>query len=290
MESSCPLPERPDRPVMRPDAVWTLARVGSAGTVDAVVTLYRGLPEGISQQVADRTSQRLPTDGNDPGTVLDPPYAAVEVRGTTGTLVEGRGRFEGTRVIWTEPSRGTWSVQSFGLTTTDVLAIAGRLRVVGDHLEPGEPLVSTPSEGRAGDPGLPLWYLLEVPTPPQVTVGEVVRTAVLRARMPGRDAGTTLFTSVQQPFPGAQDWRVLVRPGDEIVEVSGLDALVSRDGVTGLLFDLPSGAQAGLSLRAGATMEPVSTRSAVDALRAAAESLVAVPLDDPRLRDAVVDE
>lgn len=208
MESSCPLPERPDRPVMRPDPVWTLARAGADGRVDAVVTLFRGLPDGISQQVADRTSKRLPTDGNDPGTVLDPAYQAVEVRGTTGTLVERRPavRFEATRVIWTEPSLGTWSLQSF-----------------------------------------------------------------------------------HEPFPGWQDWRVLVRPGDRIVSVDGREALLSRETVTALLFDLPGGAQAGLSLR-DATMEPMSSRAAVDELQAAAASLEPVPVDDPRLRGAIVEQ
>jgi hypothetical protein len=291
MESDCPLPERADRPVMRPDAVWTLARTGADGRIDAVVTLYRGLPEGISPQVADRTSLRLPTDGNDPGTVLDPPYEPAAVRGTTGTLAERplATRSVPTSLIWAEPSHGMWSLQAFGLTSPEVVAIADRLRVRGDALEPGERRVFRPSDVFAGELATPFWYRLDVPARPEVAVSEVSWSAYLFARTAGRTAGTSLFTEIHGPAPDWDDWRVQVQPGDQIVDVDGREALLSAASFGSLMFDLPGGALVRMSLR-DAGMTQLTTPAAVEELQTTASALAAVPANDPRLVHAAVEE
>ena len=289
MESDCPLPERDDRPVMRPDPRWTIARIGADGKVDAVVTAYFGLPDGISRQVADRTSQRLPTDGNDPGTVLDPPFRAVEVRGTTGTLAErpAVGTFLPVSLVWTEGNGREWSLQSFGLTASELVGVADRLEPETDGLVPGEKRVFRYADVAAADLVSPFWYRFDVPSRPDVTVGEVSWSAYLFVRTPGRVAGTSVFTEVRDEAAPWQDWRTQVRPGDGITDVDGREAVVSRDGLQVLTFDLPDGAHVVMSLRDAAS-EPVGGAAAVTELQDAARALTAVPADDPRLRGATL--
>ena len=290
MESDCPLPERADRPVMHPDPVWTLARTGPSTAVDAVVTLYRGLPEGVSQQVADRTSQRLPTDGGDPGTVLDPPFEAIAVRGTTGTLATrpGGNRPDTLSLVWTEPGGEQWSLQTEGLTASQLVAVAGRLEPSAGGFEPGERRVFRYADIRDADVATPFWYRLDVP-PREVTVSEVSWSAYLFARTPGRTAGTSLFTQIHGPATGWDDWRVQIQPGDRIVDVDGREALFSRAFFRALMFDLPGGAVGSISLRDARTA-PLTTPAAVEELRAAAAALAPVAADDPRLADAIVEE
>jgi hypothetical protein len=276
---------------MHPDPVWTLARTGPSTAVDAVVTLYRGLPEGVSQEVADRTSQRLPTDGGDPGTVLDPPFQAIEVRGTTGTLATrpGGNRPDTLSLVWTEPGGAQWSLQTEGLTASQLVAVAGRLEPSAGGFDPGERRVYRYADVTTATLAMPFWYRFDVPARPDVRVSEVSWYSYLFARTAGRAAGTSLFTSVHAPSPDWDDWRVQVQPGDRIVDVDGREALLAGASFRALMFDLPGGALVSMSLR-DAGMDPITTSAAVEELQAAAAALAPVAADDPRLADAIVDE
>lgn len=275
--SSCVLAERDDRPVQRPQAVWTMARLDGSARVRASATLWRGLAQGVSRQVADRTSQRLPTDQGDPGTVLDPPFEQVQVRGVSGTLVRGAGRRQGEgdvlTVVWTEPGGRQWSLSASGLDAAALVALADGFDVEGDRVTArveGADVV-TPDRARTASVPASSWMRLDVPAVPgDVTPGDVVWTPSLSAVRP--TASGRVVVGVVAPDPWTVPWQAQVRRGDRLVDVGDALGLLDPDGR--LVWTTAGGGRAEL-----AALTAVPEQVLLDV----AASVEPVGADDPRL-------
>jgi hypothetical protein len=277
--------------------LWTLADVDSNQTVIGTVTLWRSLPPGVSQAVADRTAPRTPTDGGDPGTVLEPTFEPVAVRGTTGTLVHGADAAAGdagTALVWTAPDGQVWSVTGRAVERADLLDVAQGLAIDGDRAEPGSMRLraaeATGAAGTASDPGTAThpgaaqsWVRLDVPQQGFEPAGDTTvwePSLMVSVEGPGGVVSGMSFTTSGLP------WQADPEPGSRLVTVDGGPALaVGIESEALLRWTLPSGANAVAKghVESASGAPTGSSDDAVAALVRLAEALRPVPADDPRL-------
>jgi hypothetical protein len=239
------------------DPVRSWVRLGALGEVKRSLTLWRGLPPGISQDVADRVSTRRPTDVGDPGTVLDPPFREIEVRGVTGTLAG----VEADTLLWTEPGGDRWALTSRGIGAAELAAIAADLRL------DGEPRLSS-ATARDLDP-------LEVPDR-RPTIDDTV-TEFSACYYPGAD-GNCGVQLVVRPVDIELPWQS--RPRGGISQIRQIPALLDGalpDRLTSVTWQPADGVEAELRFSDETDLQ--------NALYLAA-GVGPAAADDPRLRDA----
>jgi hypothetical protein len=72
--------------------------------------------------------------------VLEPQFEPVAVRDTTGTLVQGADAavgVAGVALVWTAPDGRLWSLTGRNVDRADMLVVAGKLTIDGEHASPG---------------------------------------------------------------------------------------------------------------------------------------------------------
>lgn len=256
---------------------WSVADVDADGTVRRVLTVWRSLPPGVSADVADGRSTRSATDAGDPGTVLDPPYRRVTLRGREGTLVRATsGLTRGPALTWTEADGRRWSVTGVGVADDDVLTFAQALRIEGGAAEPTRSAIVPSWTARgATAPAGEAWWRLDVPSaddrrPPDGPAP--VEAPWLRATFGAPTADDVLSFEANT---GAFPWQAGLAVGDRVVTLDGgtpaVVRLADREEPS-LQWTLPS--------RVDAT---VVGGQDVERLVALADSVEPVPDGDPRL-------
>jgi hypothetical protein len=167
-------------------------------------------------------------DHGDPGTVLDPPYWAIQVRGRTGTAVGSQAD----SLIWAEPGGTRWSLTSRGVSPAQLLDIAEAMVLTGPD----------PALPDAADRDL---HPLAVPTRPKLP-GQVWVTdfaACYRAAGAGAGADCSLRLTVRED---ELPWQT--RPVGRLVRLAGgAPALLSAPTDPSLVWQPARGVQAILS-------------------------------------------
>ena len=232
------------------DPVRSWVRTTPDGMVAAFVTLWRGLSPGVSQAVANRTSLRTPSDHGDPGTVLDPPYQAVQVRGTTGTEVNGPGG----ALVWSEPDAARWSLTGEGLSPAQLRDIADALVLTGP-----DPIIPDAAARHLAP--------LAIPARPKVPSATWLTEFDVCYRAPGQTTGCGLRLSVAQ---NELPWQTQME--GFIVRVGRVPALVSGQ-FGGVVWQPARGVQVILN----------APGMPFDQLLAIAGTIAPVTAGDPRL-------
>jgi hypothetical protein len=212
----------------------------------------------------------------DPSAVASDPLDEPEaVRGVTGTVTATGVHGEvGVTVVGTEPDGRMWSLQTQGLSSTEVVDLTDGLAIDGATAAPGRTAAMTLAQAAVVLVDGSYWLRLDIPALGEAEVGSVMWSAYLQAWFTGREPSTTALLEIRGPavILEAYDWRQVVATRDEIVTAGGEPALLQADtgeasigkirsGFTALLWTTLGGGHASLS-SSGASGEPSDPVSA----------------------------